>query len=360
MPKIGRRLRPIALLLPLLLVIVASSPAAGSTFPPGGAGFHTYAAATAELKAIAAAHPDIVALHPYGQSAQGRTLWAVKVSDHVAIDEAEPEVLVLGLTHGNEHLSLEQALALIHWLVDGYGHDSLVTRLVNTREIWVLPMVNPDGAEFDISGARYHEWRKNRQPTPGTSAIGTDINRNFSYRWGCCGNTSANPSSGFFRGPAAFSAPESAALRDFVLSRRVGGAQQIRIAVSLHTFGKVFLYPYGYTTQAVPSDMRARDHRAFVALGKGVAARDGYKAEQGSAFELDSGGFVDWAYGTQRILAFTMELGGGDYPAASRIGPLTQVNRSAFLYLIDQAACPYRASGEPSKCALLPPLHAGG
>ena len=231
---------------------------------------------------------------------------------------------------------------------------------MNTREIWVLPMVNPDGAEFDISGGHYHEWRKNRQPTPGSTAIGTDLNRNFSYRWGCCGNTSADPSSSHFRGPAPFSAPETAALRTFVLSRRVGGAQQIRLAVSLHTFGRLFLYPYGYTTQAVPPDMRPRDHRAFVALGKGVAARDHYTAEQGSTFEVDSGGFVDWAYGTQRIFAFTMELGGGDYPAGSQVPALTQVNRAAFLYLIDQAACPYRASGEPAKCALLPPLHPGG
>jgi len=352
------------LLVPALL-LGASPAAAASAFPPGDGAFHTYAEMTADLTSTAARFPAIASMRRYGTSFDGRALWAVKVSDHVATDEAEPEVLVIAGTHAREHLSVEQALIALHWLVFGYGHDATITRLVNNREIWILPEVNPDGAEFDIGGAVYHSWRKNRQPNAGSSAVGTDINRNFGFHWGCCGQTSSDPASLVYRGPAPFSTPEASALRDFVRSRVILGDQQIRVALNVHTFGKQILYPYGYTTRAVPADMRPRDHRAFVALANQLAARNGYRPVQEGRLVVNSGGFTDWAYGKQRIFAFTFELGpatqaaGGFYPHGTRIGALTSINRSAILHLFDLANCPYRADGETSFCRLLPPLHAG-
>ena len=75
------------------------------------------------------------------------------------------------------------ALKIMHWLVDGYGTNSRITNIVNSREIWIVFLINPDGAEHDIAGGKFH-WRKNRQPTPGTPYTGTDLNRNFDYKWG--------------------------------------------------------------------------------------------------------------------------------------------------------------------------------
>jgi hypothetical protein len=92
-------------------------------------------------------------------------MWAVKISDNVGVDENEPEVLFDGLTHSDEHMGLEMTLRIMHWLVDGYvSHDARITNIVNTREIWIVLAVNPDGAEADIAGGHYHFWRKNRQP----------------------------------------------------------------------------------------------------------------------------------------------------------------------------------------------------
>ena len=73
------------------------------------------------------------------------------------------------------------------------GQDPALTNLVNTREIWVLPNVNPDGGEYDIESGFYQWWRKNRRPNPGGS-FGVDLNRNYGYRWGCCGGSSSDPS----------------------------------------------------------------------------------------------------------------------------------------------------------------------
>ena len=102
--------------------------------------------------------------------------------------------------------------------------------------------VNPDGQAYDYGSGSLRNWRRNRQPTPGSAAIGTDLNRNFGYRWGGKGS-SANPFSTRFRGRAAFSAPETRAVRDFVASRVVDGRQQIRASVSFHEFGRVVMWP---------------------------------------------------------------------------------------------------------------------
>src|SRR4029079_9027050 len=106
---------------------------------------------------------------------------------------------------------------------------------------WVASMRKPGGGQYTIRKGSYHLWRKNRQPNAGSSAIGTDINRNYGYRWGCCGGSSASKSSITYLGAKAFSAPESGVVRNFVLSRVVGGIQQIRAHVTLHTNGKLVL-----------------------------------------------------------------------------------------------------------------------
>ena len=168
--------------------------------------------------------------------------------------------------------------------------------------------MNPDGASYDIANRTWHHWRKSRQPTPGSSSIGTDLNRNYDYRWGCCGGSSATPSSSRFRGPSAFSAPETRALRDFVDSRVVGGRQQIRAGISFHTTGRLVMWPYGYTLTDIPSDLAAKDHKVFVAMGKAMAASNGYKPEQASDLYISSGTSRDWLYGRHRIFSFTFEM----------------------------------------------------
>jgi carboxypeptidase T len=312
-------------------------------FPAGWQGFHTYAEMSAYVKKLADAYPAIVHRFSIGQSYQGRRLWAVKISDNVNVDENEPEVLFDGLHHAREHMSLEMTLQIYNWLVNGYGKDSQVTSLINSREIWIVFAVNPDGAEYDIAGGRYHLWRKNRQPTPKPPYIGTDLNRNYSYHWGCCAGSSTNPANLMYRGPKPFSAPETRAMRDFINSRVVHGRQQIRTAITFHTSGRLVMWPYGYTYANVPPDMTALDQRTFVAFGKSLALRNGYKPEQASDLYISAGTTRDWEYGVHRIFAFTFELTVGWYPDDSAIGPETRRNRSAILFLISKAWCPYSA-----------------
>jgi carboxypeptidase T len=340
-------LLPVVVLAAGLLTPQAPATAATPEFPPGETGFHTYDEMANEVAATAAAHPTIVKRFSIGSSYQGRSLWAVKVSDNVSIDEREPEVVFDGLHHADEHMSLEMTLAILRWLVTGYGTDATITRLVDTREIWIVFALNPDGATYDIGGRTYHYWRKNRQPTPGSSSIGTDLNRNYDYRWGCCGGSSSTPSSSRYRGPKAFSAPETRAFRDFIVSRVVDGRQQITASISFHTTGRLVMWPYGYTLTDIPSDMAAKDHKAFVAMGTAMAKSNGYTPEQASDLYISSGTSRDWLYGRYRIFAFTIEMSPDSpaYPHDEAIPTETGRNRNAVLYLIDMADCPYRSIG---------------
>ena len=365
-PRAGRPTRTARLALVLAATVglsgIAAGPAATSTaaadFPAADSDYHTYAEMVAEIQATEAAHPDIVELSVIGQSYQGRDIWVAKVSDNVGTDENEPEVMFDGLHHAREHLTLEQTLAILRWLATGYGTDSRVTAMVDTREIWIVFAVNPDGAEYDLTGNPYREWRKNRQPNSGTTAVGTDLNRNYGYRWGCCGGSSSSKSALTYRGPAAFSAPETRAIRDFMASRRIGGRQQIKVAITFHTAGEQVLWPYGYTYTDVPADMTAEDHAALVVMGKKMASLNGYTPMQSSGLYVTDGDEIDYAYGAQRIWMYTFELYPSHakvssdlrfYPADELIPRETNRNKEAIYYLIERAWCPYAVIGKSTQ-----------
>lgn len=321
-------------------------------FPTADSAYHDYAEMTAVLNQAAADHPAIFSLFSLGLSYEGRTVWAGKISDNVASDESEPEVLLTHHQHAREHLTVEQALYTLRVLTDEYGATPRITDLVNSREIWIVFDMNPDGGEYDIATGSYRSWRKNRQPTPGSTSIGTDMNRNWDYRWGCCGGSSGTPSSETYRGPAAFSAPETQLVRDFVNGRVVGGRQQIVAAIDFHSYSELILWPYGYTSADVPADMTQDDHDVLVAMGQAMAATNGYTAEQASDLYVTDGSINDWLYGVHRILNYTFEMypvsstQGGFYPPDEVIPTETVRNRDAVLYLIDQAGCPYAVIGK--------------
>ena len=337
-------------------VVLPPTPVAAAEFPVADAAYHTYAEMEAELDQAVLDHPAIVQKFSLGQSHEGRELWAAKISDNVALDEDEPEVLFDALHHAREHVTVEQALAILAWLTDGYGGaDPRVTDLVDRREIFIVFMVDPDGGEYDLTGDPYREWRKNRQPNSGSKYVGTDLNRNYDYRWGCCGGSSGSTSSSTYRGPAAFSAPESRAMRDFIDSRVIAGRQQIRTAITFHAAGEEILWPYGYTRTDVPSDMTVDDHAVFLALGRKMAASNGYEPKQSSSLYVTDGDQIDWAYGRHRIFIYTFEMyptheqvssNARFYPPGSVIERETTRNRDAIYRLIEAAGCPYSAIGK--------------
>jgi len=324
-------------------------------FPPADAAYHNYAEMVTEVNQIVAQYPAIASKRVLGKTYENRDIVAVKISDNVGTDEAEPEVLYDANHHAREHITVEMAVYLLHLFADNYATDSRIRDIVNSREIWIVPSVNPDGAEYDVATGRYRSWRKNRQPNSGSSNVGTDLNRNYGYRWGCCGGSSGSTSSETYRGPSAFSAPETRVIRDFVDSRVVGGVQQIKAVMDFHSYSELVLWPFGYTTANTPTGMTADQYNTFATFGRQMAATNNYTPEQSSDLYIADGVLLDWLWATHKIFAYTFEMyprgssGGGFYPPASVITRETTRNREAALRLAEVADCPYRVIGKEAQ-----------
>ena len=307
-------------------------------FPPGDENYHTYAEMVAELQAMAAAQPSIVHLFSLGQSYEGRDLIGVRISDDANDNLSEPGVFFVGQHHAREHLTVEVVLSLAHLFA---GRTSRITigNLVHTRQIYIVPSLNPDGAEYDIAGGSYHFWRKNRQPN--SQAIGTDNNRNYSYKWGCCGGSSGNGGSETYRGPNPFSTPEDSRMADFMIAH-----PNVKTGISYHTYGDLILYPYGYTYEDEPPDMQHVDHQTFVAMGAAMEATAGYHAQQSSDLYITDGDWNDWMYGALHRYPITIEMsGGGFYPPDEFIPGEARRNWEAAIFVASIADCPTRIVG---------------
>jgi carboxypeptidase T len=328
--------------------------ARAADFPSADSTYHNYAEMSSEILSRVNANAGIAQRFSLGNSYEGRAIWAVKISDNVTTDEAEPEVLFTAGQHAREHLTIEMALYLLNELTSKYATDPRIANIVNSRETYIVFNMNPDGSEYDVATGSYRMWRKNRQPNSGSSAVGTDLNRNWSWQWGCCGGSSGTFSSETYRGATAFSAPETQRVRDFINSRVIGGAQQIKAHIDFHTYSELVLWPYGYTTANTAPGITADDQAMLSTLGRNMAATNNYTPEQASDLYIADGTIDDWAWGAHKIASYTFEMyprtsSPGFYPPDEVITRETTRNREAVLMLEETADCVYRVIGKQAQ-----------
>lgn len=301
----------------------------GPSDPTAGL-YHTYAEIDAELHALANSHPTIAEVTSIGKSIQQRDLWAIKISDNVSQDEEEPVVVLLGCHHAREWISVDVPFLIAKYLVENYASDTLVARLVNNAEIWIAPMVNPDGHQYSVTSDRL--WRKNRRNN-GNGTYGVDMNRNYSYQWGGPGS-SGDTYSEIYRGPAPFSEPETQALRDFM--QRMSP----KAMISYHSYSQLILYAWGYTFTPAADD--ALHDSLAVIMSQKIRSVHGknYTPGQASTLYLASGDTVDWLYSILGVPSYTIEMRPtGSYPGfqlpESEIQPTFEENLPAALFLIN-------------------------
>lgn len=289
-------------------------------------GYYTFTEIVSVLDQIHAAYPALTtAKFSIGTSLQGRTLWAIKVSDNPDTDENEPEARFDALHHAREPESMQVTFWMMLALLERYGSDPLSTYLVDNRELWFVPCVNPDGYVYNQStnpgGGGL--WRKNRRANAGGS-FGVDLNRNYAFEWGFDNlGSDPSPSSEVYRGTGPASEPEVAAMQAFIDSR------DFKVAVSSHTYSDLWLWPWGYIAAAPANSAQYNE------VGGLATEFNGYLAgPAGVVLYLANGVTDDYDHGMHGTLAFTPEIGGdsdGFWPPTNRIIPLAQENELAYL-----------------------------
>jgi len=286
-------------------------------------GFYTFSEVVALLDSMRVRYPNLIsAKDSIGSSVEGRTLWAVKISDNTDVKENEPEVFYNSLIHGNEQQGMMILIYFMYHLLENYGTDPEVTYLVNNRELYFLPVINPDGYTYNeqISPDGGGMWRRNRRDCGG-GIFGVDLNRNFGYKWGI-DNIGSDPNPGGFgyRGTGPFSEPESQVIRDFCISHN------FIISNSFHTPMTCVFPPWGYNLA------QTEDSLEFNSLIQTATAineyRNGIYILPPENFPVNGYG-DDWMYGDtiekNRIFGVTTEASNyeeGFWPIPERITPL--------------------------------------
>lgn len=308
--------------------------------------YRTYTEVKMTLASLAQNNPGIVKyISSIGTSIEGNAIPAIKISNNAQTDDPnKSDVLFLGGHHAREWIGVEVPLRLAEYLVANYAVDPTVQSLVDSKEIWIIPIVNPDGYIFTHTTDRL--WRKNRRPL-GAGFFGVDLNRNYDYLFGTF--SSNNPWDYTYHGSGAFSEPETKLIKNFIESRQLANNPITRL-LDYHAFSQLVLYPWGGTTDPAPDAALlkkiATDMSAMITAVHNVP----YKAIQSVYIYKDpvtgmpmptSGTIDDWAYAEKGILAFTIELRPGpsrdpeDFKLpTTEIVPTFEENLPAALYFI--------------------------
>ncbi|MFF4187482.1 M14 family zinc carboxypeptidase [Streptomyces sp. NPDC001691] len=351
----------------------AVRPAAGATYYGG---YHTVDGHYAHLTQVAAQHPDLATVMTYGQSwrkkngASGRDLKAICVTKLRQGDCAlnpnstKPRFFLMSQIHAREITTGEVTWRWIDELTSQYGKDPDITRLMDTTEMWVVPIANPDGVDIVASGGDNPVLqRKNADNSHGASCgwsgrIGVDLNRNAGTHWGGLG-TSRQPCAEQYLGPSADSEPENSALeglfRQLYPAVRTGTgngdpapADARGMMISLHSDASMVLLPWEFD-----HTVHTGNDAALRALADRMGAMTGYQSGQAGEILYDaSGGTDDWTFDKLGLASFTIEVGDSDGrgcdgftpPYSCQDGYFWPKLKPALLYAAQHAAAPYRTA----------------
>jgi len=239
-----------------------------------------------------------------GQSFEGRDIWAIKLGSTDNANQNKPSILINSCQHAREWVTPMATTYLIDKLSQQYYIDQNINNLLNQLDIYIVPIVNPDGYIHTWEEDRW--WRKNRQINNDNECVGTDLNRNWGIDWNGGESTSENPCSDIYVGSSPFSAPEAELLSDFISS-----IPNLVSHIDVHSYSALIVGPWGYT------DEQTEDNDEIFCLGtkmqSAVSNTNNYPYVFGTGtvnemLYLVSGGMVDWVYGSFPALSFLYEL----------------------------------------------------
>lgn len=296
--------------------------------------YRTYATVRAALNDYASRYPSLAQVVTIGQTFEGRPIQAIKITNSQST-AGKPKSLWIGGTHAREISPPEVMMSYVDLLLEGYGNDADVTWMLDTREVWIVPVLNADG---HLKAEQLINQRKNTNTSWG--ADGVDLNRNYDEAvpgiWGLYG-TSSNPFSIVYPGPRAFSEPETQAIKNLVDSVMgpTGTPQTVangfNMVVDMHSFGNLVMWPWNWTKDTSVHGA-ASDIANMERIGTKFAAYNTYKPQLGAKLYATSGDTTDWAYGFHKIPSFTIEIGKTFWPSNQELAGQIAENRGPFLY----------------------------
>ena len=306
----------------------ASAPAAPPHAPAWDSCYRNNAQITSYLQSVAASHPQIATLSDAGLSWEGtRHLWLMRLgSGSGPATEPRPTIFLMSGQHPRDIATIEVLLRFIDHLASNYGLDPNVTWLLDHRWIYILPVPNPDG--YAQVPTNEPAWFKNTNNSNGCSdpfKWGTDLNRNYPYKWNN-GGTSNQPCDSIYRGPSALSEPESR----HVLSAFQASGKPADLAISLQAPGPSVLYPWGWTSSP-PDDAPGLDAFAW-ALGRLNGTPRASVRRHNPGNSPISGILDDTVYGQFGQPAFTLNIGTISAPFCSDLEQIWTSQRPALLH----------------------------
>jgi len=270
---------------------------------------------------LAKKYPNLVHVESIGKTLEGRDQWGIRISDDDEINKDEPAILFNGLHHAREVMTVEVIQDIVDQLVKDSEKDSLIKSWIIKYQVWIVPMVNPDGSNRVWTTDTM--WRKNVR-----GGYGVDINRNYPYKWGACNGSSGSTGSQTYRGESAGSEPETQNMMKLVLKANPS------FDISFHSYGEMVIYPFGCNGIKPPAESRVE------AMGKEMAGLINYNP--GAAWEIlydVDGGDIDWMYGVAGVIPYVIELSKsseGFQPSYSTRDALVTKIRLAWKYLFTQ------------------------
>jgi hypothetical protein len=271
--------------------------------------------------------PELTKLVEIGKSLEGRSIWALKISDNAESRELdEPTILFNSMHHAREVMTPEVSLDIIEYLLTNYESDQKVKSWVDGNEIWVVPMLNVDGNAKVWAGQNM--WRKNAR-----DGHGVDLNRNYPFGWNSCNGSSGRKSADDYRGPEPASEPETRALMSLV--------EEIKpvFDISYHSYSQLVLYPYGCKNSSGASNQVMKE------IGQEMGKLLGYRA--GTPWEIlyeADGSDIDWMLGEHQVIPYVIELNsrrdGFQPPYAETRDRTVELNRKGWMHLLDRLEGP--------------------
>jgi carboxypeptidase T len=303
----------------------APSNALGFGFGSMG-GFYTFDEVVQQLDSMRVLHPTLISAPKfYGVSITGRPIWVVMISDNPDVSEPnEPEVLYTALHHAREPEGMMSLLYYMWWLLENYGTNPEATYLVNNRQMWFIPVMNPDGYVYNqtTNPTGGGMWRKNRRNN-GDGTFGVDPNRNYGTfeMWNAPnGGSSTSPGSDTYRGTTPFSEPENIAMDVFMRSHNV------KTCLNYHTYGNYLIYPWGYLSRENGDSLIYRDWAYEMTFANHLTNG----TDQQTVNYSTRGNSDDYMFGdTTKPITYTMtpEVGTtGFWPSTGEILPLAVGN----------------------------------